>query len=79
MAVEEDGFATRATTSCTSSARRLGGSAAMLQKIRKPVVFYTFMLTIGMSPTTGNNKNRKASRFEVTQKYAFGTIVVNIL
>ena len=79
MVVEEDGFATRATTSCTSSARRLGGSAEMIQKFGKAVVFYRFMLTIGMSPTTGNNKNKEASRFEVTKKCAFGSIVVNIL
>ena len=39
MAVQEDGFATRATTSCTSSARRLGESAEMVQQIGKPVAF----------------------------------------
>ena len=38
MAVQEDGFATRATTSCTSSARRLGGRAEMVHKIGKPLV-----------------------------------------
>ena len=63
MAVEEDGFATRATTSCTSSARRLGGSAEMVQKIEKPEVLYTFMLTIGMRPRAGNKKNEKFSNF----------------
>ena len=79
MAVEEDEFATRATTSCTSSARRLGGSPEMVQKIGKPTVFYKIMLTIGMSPTTGNHKNKEASRFQVTQKCVFGTIAVNFL
>ena len=64
MAVEEDGFATRATTSCTSSARRLGGSAEMVQKIGKPVVFYKIMLTTSMKPTTKKEKKMSSLNFE---------------
>ena len=50
MAVQEDGFATRATTSCTSSARRSGESAEMVNKIGKPAVFYTLMLSLDLKP-----------------------------
>ena len=39
VAVQEDGFATRASTSYTSSARRSGESAVLVQKSRKPAVF----------------------------------------
>ena len=37
-AVQEDGSATRASTSYTSSARRLGESAVLVQKSKKPAV-----------------------------------------
>ena len=56
VAVQEDGFATRATASCTSTAQRLGGRAEMVQKIGKPAVVYKILLTISMKPTAKKKK-----------------------
>ena len=60
MAVQEDGFATRATTSCTSSARRLGGSPEMVQKIGKPAVF--LYVYVDDQYEANNEKEKQKSR-----------------
>ena len=59
MDVQEDGFATRATTSCTSSARRLGESAEFVEKIGKPVVLYTLILTIDLKAKSDDRSTTK--------------------
>ena len=79
MAVQEDGFATRASTSYTSSARRSGESAVLVQKRRKPAVFYTVMLTIGTRSRCDPVDLITEDEKMVPQKCAFGIIVVNIL
>ena len=78
MAVQENGSATRATTSCASDAQRCGESALFIHKCGKPQTFYTFMLTIGTRSRCDPVDVIPEDEKMVTQVY-IGTIVVNML
>ena len=78
VAIQENRFATRANTSYTSGARRLGESAVLVQKNRRPQAFYTVLLTIGMRPRAGWSQKPKNDTFLRLQKWAFRLRVVQI-